>query len=62
MSDLNRSAWIDEPPGIDEARQKRKGNRQDGGTDDFAPEPWVWRDPTKIPPRQWLLGTTFLRG
>jgi hypothetical protein len=62
MSDPNRSAWIDEPPGIDEARQKRKGNRQDGGTDDFALEPWVWRDPTKIPPRQWLLGTTFLRG
>jgi RecA-family ATPase len=29
---------------------------------DFEPEPWVWRDPAKMPPRQWLLGTTFLRG
>jgi len=28
----------------------------------FAPIPWMYRDPTKIPPREWLLGTTLLRG
>jgi hypothetical protein len=26
------------------------------------PEPWVWRDPTSIPPRPWLLGTTLMCG
>jgi hypothetical protein len=27
----------------------------------LKPRPWVWRDPTTIPPREWLIGTTLLR-
>jgi RecA-family ATPase len=29
---------------------------------DLAPEAWAYRDPATIAPRQWLLGTTLLRG
>ena len=27
----------------------------------LEPQPFVWRDPSKIPPREWLLGTTAIR-
>jgi len=26
------------------------------------PNPWTYRDPTRIPPRQWLLGNVLMRG
>jgi AAA domain len=28
----------------------------------LQPRPWLYRDPTAIPPREWLIGTTLLRG
>jgi hypothetical protein len=28
----------------------------------FVPSPWIYRDPTTIQPRKWLLGATLLRG
>jgi hypothetical protein len=40
---------------------------QDGAADDDAPPPlkatpFVWRDPSTIPPRSWLYGTHLIRG
>jgi 5S rRNA maturation endonuclease (ribonuclease M5) len=32
------------------------------GTNDLKPVPWTYRDPTTIPPRQWLVGTILIRG
>jgi hypothetical protein len=64
--DLDRPVtWMREPPGTEEVRQKRQ--RQNGADEsaqdsDFSPEPWVWCDPTTIPPRPWLLGTTLMCG
>ena len=67
--------WLPEPLGMEEARQKQKrkpnghadAHEHDARTEDetssaFAPIPWVYRDPATIPPREWLLGTTLLRG
>ena len=46
---------------IDELREKRLKEVEEAKI--FPPpEPWVWRDPATIQPRQWLLGTTLLRG
>lgn len=55
--------WIDEPP-RDEGREQQKVNGRNHAADaaGFVPKPWIYRDPTIIQPRRWLLGTTLLRG
>jgi hypothetical protein len=43
-------------------RQLRPNGPDRNSPDRFKPEPWVYRDPTTMPTRPWVLGTTFIRG
>jgi hypothetical protein len=54
--------WISEPPRDEHAKQQANGPDRPADADSFVPEPWIYRDPTTIQPRKWLLGTTLLRG
>jgi hypothetical protein len=56
--------WISEPPRDEQAEQQKKTNGDGHGAEatSFVPKPWIYRDPTTIQPRKWLLGTTLLRG
>jgi hypothetical protein len=54
---------MDPPPqGNGKAPGNGNGQQPTDTEQAFAPEPWIWRDPTTLPPRQWLVGTTLLRG
>jgi hypothetical protein len=56
------SDWLDAAHTLDELqRLAREASKHQEQQPDFAPIPWVYRDPTTIPPREWLLGTTLLR-
>ena len=50
------------PPPPDGEEQPLPGAKANGVDPEFAPEPWVYRDPTTINPREWLLGNMVLRG
>ena len=63
----NRLDWVD-PPSREwqDAHGWRDGrpppNTAEAADDTpLVPAPWVYRDPSTIPPRQWLIGTILLR-
>jgi hypothetical protein len=50
-------------PGIEPAMpgEQRERHEAQAALDPITPKAWVWKDPTKIPPRNFLYGTHYIR-
>jgi hypothetical protein len=60
-ADLEASG-IEDPAAWLNARMPARRDDAPQPAQDLTPKPWTYCDPTQIRPREWLLGTTLLRG